>query len=229
MDNLGFSGKKGYFLLISTLLAWLFFWPNGDLILLAEEESRQVAIDSAAKDSIIVEPYNPFSNYKPVLPPDSGLNLNNQDANFCAIGNLETIGQAPAEATGTDKTIPEPAPAEATSTDKTIEEPAPAETASNILPEQNKTETKKNIVRPAAKKDTLPLAPGVKFTNDRKLVSCKGKHNDHRPSPDKKNHYDEDCCIDRDEWLQPGCTYHYNDIKYSLNGKKPLPPFVIKK
>lgn len=88
--------------------------------------------------------------------------------------------------------------------------------------EIKKDVTAKPVVKLVAPKG--PYAPGVKFTNDRSKVSCKASGGDHKPSPNKeKNHYDEDCCIDKDEWLQPGCTYHYDDIRYSLNGKKPLP------
>lgn len=80
------------------------------------------------------------------------------------------------------------------------------------------------VAKPVSEYGSLAIAPGVRFTNDRKKVSCKVKGQDHEKSKNgKKKHYDEDCCIDRDEWFDPGCVYHYNDVKYALNGKKPLP------
>lgn len=116
----------------------------------------------------------------------------------------------------------------------------PAETVENIIEQQppvEKTATEivkpvvvarpvssKAPVRPASGFGRLAIAPGVLFTNDHKKASCKASGVDHDKSEHgKKNHYDEDCCIDRDEWLLPGCVYTYDDAKYSLNGKKPLP------
>jgi hypothetical protein len=97
----------------------------------------------------------------------------------------------------------------------------------NLKPVVTRPAPKKTSIAPrkvVAQNSQSALAPGVRFTNDRNKVSCKSSGGDHDKSEHgKKSHYDEDCCIDKDEWLMPGCTYHYNDIKYSLNGKKPFP------
>ena len=69
--------------------------------------------------------------------------------------------------------------------------------------------------------------PGIRFTNDPQVMSCHLKEDNHpSKSSTKGRHYDEDCCIDKDEWLEPGCTYLYSDLGVSLNGKKTAPPFV---
>lgn len=98
--------------------------------------------------------------------------------------------------------------------------------------DESKTEPEKIVAKPIIRKIVQPApknnnAPGVRFTNDRNLVSCKNNSSNHDKSVHGKGkHYDEDCCIDKDEWLMPGCVYYRDDAKYSLSGKKPAPLHV---
>jgi hypothetical protein len=71
---------------------------------------------------------------------------------------------------------------------------------------------------------------GILFTDDPNRMSChlKGKNHPSK-SATKKQHYDEDCCIDLDEWLKPGCVYLFSDFNVSLNSKKTTPANKSKK
>jgi len=95
-------------------------------------------------------------------------------------------------------------------TDLTLEKPA--------------AQAVKSVVAPIVKKPAGPYVPGIRFTNNPQQMSCHLKgHNHPSKSKRKGNHYDEDCCIDKDEWLEPGCVYLYSDLGVSLNNKKPAP------
>lgn len=75
----------------------------------------------------------------------------------------------------------------------------------------------------------LPAVGGVRFTSNPAQVSCPVKNDKPGKSSYKKKHYDEDCCIDYDEWLRPGCTYISGAYDISLNHKLPPPSFSPKK
>ena len=50
-------------------------------------------------------------------------------------------------------------------------------------------------------------------------TKCPAKGTDHASSSNnKKNHMDEDCCSDYDEWPKPGCAYTAKDFGIMLPG-----------
>ena len=132
-----------------------------------------------------------FPDKKVTIQNISGVDSNNSDLFFGANKQVEIIKQDEQEQIKKDETINTPV----------VVQTEPVKT------EPVQTEPVKNPV----KKVIVPrITYGAKCPAEKDRPGWSSRKN--------KNHMDEDCCSDYDEWPKPGCAYTVKDFQIMLAG-----------